>query len=201
MNRAARGEDGYTLVEMLTVISIMSVVLTGLVALFVQGSNSQLDMNRRFEAQQDVRVALDKMRREIHCASQASASGLGTSAAVTLRLPAQCPSAGGSQTDVTWCSVNVASSRWALYRKVGSACNTTGVRWADRLTTSTPFDYQTQAADHLARLRVDFAIDVNPGDATPAYRLCDTIVLRNSSRTDPTSTMLGYTDTTTPASC
>lgn len=196
-----RGERGYTLVEMLIVLSIMSIVLTGLVALFVQGSNAQLDMNRRFEAQQDARVALDKMRREIHCASQASASGAGPSAAITLRLPAQCPTSGGSQTDVTWCSVSVASSRWALYRKSGSTCNATGVRWADRLTIATPFDYQTQSASQLSRLRIELAIDVKTGDATPVYRLCDTITLRNSARTDPNSSLLGYTDTAAPAVC
>jgi hypothetical protein len=75
------------------------------------------------------------------------------------------------------------------------------VRWADRLTIATPFDYQTQSVNQLSRLRVEFAIDPKPGDATPGYRLCDTIVLRNSSRTDPSSTILGYTDTATPASC
>jgi prepilin-type N-terminal cleavage/methylation domain-containing protein len=196
-----RGEGGYSLVEMLTVLSIMSVVLTGLITLFVQASNAQLDMNRRFEAQQDARVALDKMRREIHCASQASASGAGPSAAVTLRLPAQCPTSGGSQADVTWCSVSVATSRWALYRKGGSTCDNTGVRWADRLTVATPFDYQTQSASQLARLRIELAIDVKPGDTTPTYRLCDTITLRNSARTDPTSSLLGYTDTAAPAVC
>ena len=31
-------------------------------------------MNRRFQAQQDARVALDKMRREIHCAQGATTS-------------------------------------------------------------------------------------------------------------------------------
>ena len=55
MTVRARDEGGYSLVEMLTVLSIMSVVLTGLVALFVQGSNAQLDTNRRFQAQQDAR--------------------------------------------------------------------------------------------------------------------------------------------------
>ena len=55
MTVRARDEGGYSLVEMLTVLSIMSVVLTGLIALFVQGSNAQLDTNRRFQAQQDAR--------------------------------------------------------------------------------------------------------------------------------------------------
>ena len=52
--RRVRGEEqGFSLIEMLTVMIIMSVVLTGLTTLFVQGSNAELDMNRRFEAQQD----------------------------------------------------------------------------------------------------------------------------------------------------
>jgi len=32
-------------------------------------------------------------------------------------------------------------------------------------------------------LRVIIPIDIKPGDATPAYALCDQIVLRNSTRT------------------
>ena len=53
--RRLRGERGFSLMEMITVMAIMSVVLTGLVSLFVQGSNSQIDLNRRFEAQQTAR--------------------------------------------------------------------------------------------------------------------------------------------------
>ena len=39
--------------------------------LFVSASHAQVDMNNRFQAQQNARLALDGLRREIHCASAA----------------------------------------------------------------------------------------------------------------------------------
>jgi prepilin-type N-terminal cleavage/methylation domain-containing protein len=200
--RGLRGQAGYSLVEMMTVMAILSVILTGLTTLFVQGTNSQRDLNSRFEAQQQVRLALDKLRREIHCAKEGETSGgTGAAAEVTLRLPAQCPTAGGVQSDVRWCAVNVAASRYALYRMVGATCNATGVKWADYLTQATLFDFQTQATTQRARLRVELPVDVKVDDATPAYRLCDVIVLRNSGRVAPDAAMLGYTDTADVSPC
>jgi prepilin-type N-terminal cleavage/methylation domain-containing protein len=200
--RRLRGERGYTLVEMLTVVSILSVILTGLTTLFIQGSNAQMDMNRRFEAQQSSRVALDKLRREIHCAQAASTSpGAGAATTVTLDLPSQCPTAvGGAQTDVSWCTVG-SGTKYALHRKVGATCDATGVKWAESITTANVFDYQTQSVDQLARLRVELPVDVKTGDATPAYALCDVMVLRNSSRVAPTASIRGYTDTAALTSC
>jgi len=198
-----RGDSGYSLIEMVTVMAILSVVLTSLTTLFVQGSNAERDMNRRFESQQDARLALDKMRREIHCASEAeTTSATGQASSVTLRLQAQCPTAvNGAVTDVTWCALPVETDRWALYRKVGATCDTGGVKWADHLVESAIFDYQTQSTTQLARLRVHFPVDIDPSDVSPAYTLCDIIVLRNSTRTDPAATQLGYTDTASPAAC
>jgi prepilin-type N-terminal cleavage/methylation domain-containing protein len=201
--RALRGERGYSLVEMLTVLAIMSFVLAGVISLFVAGSNAQLEMNRRFEAQQNARVALDRMRREIHCSKGASTiAGTGESSAVTLRVASHCKTAvGGIDTDVTWCTSSAGANHWALHRQVGASCGSGGVKWADKLTGSVVFDYQTQSPDRLARLRVRLPIDVKVGDATPPYALCDVIVLRNSSRRVATSTDLGYQDTANLASC
>ena len=182
MNRhPIRGERGYSLVEMLTVMAILSVVLTGLTTLFVQGSNAELDMNRRFQAQQEARVALDKLRREIHCASSAATTpATGAAPSVTLTLPSQCPTGSGS---VSWCSGNIASGRYGLYRKVGATCDATGVKWADFLTEADLFQFLPSSTTSLAALRVNIPVDVKPGDATPVYALCDQIVLRNSTRT------------------
>jgi prepilin-type N-terminal cleavage/methylation domain-containing protein len=201
--RRLRAENGFSLLEMMTVMAIMSVVLTGLVSLFVQGSNAQLDMNRRFEAQQTARLALDRMRREIHCAKSASTvGGTGERASVTLRLAGHCKTAvGGVDTDVTWCTSSAGTSRWALYRQVGTSCGTAGVKWADYLTASAIFDYQTQSAEQLAHLRVRFPVDLKVADATPTYTLCDVIVLRNSSRHVATSTDFGYEDTAAVTAC
>jgi prepilin-type N-terminal cleavage/methylation domain-containing protein len=201
--RRLRGERGFSLVEMLTVMVIMSVVLTGLVSLFVQGSNAQLDMNRRFEAQQTARLALDRIRREIHCSKSGSTvGGTGEQAAMTLRVAAHCKSAvGGVDTDITWCTSSAGTNRWALYRQVGSTCGTGGVKWADYLTAAAVFDYQTQSSEHLANLRVRLPVDVKVGDTTPAYTLCDVIVLRNSLRLTATPSDFGYQDTAAVAPC
>src|SRR2546430_6946316 len=128
--RALRGERGYSLIEMLIVLSIMSVVMGALTTVFVQASNSELDMNNRFQAQQESRLALDKMRREVHCGSVATPAG--SSSSVTLTLPAYCKTGSGS---ITWCTRNVATSRYALYRVAGATC-TGGVKWADYLAPS-----------------------------------------------------------------
>jgi prepilin-type N-terminal cleavage/methylation domain-containing protein len=177
-----RSERGYSLIEMLTVMMILSIVLTGLTTLFVQGTNAERDVQQRFEAQQTARVALDKMRREVHCASSAATTpSTGEQALVTLQLPTQCPTAQGS-TQVSWCTVSVSANRWALYRKPGATCDAAGVKWADYLTASAIFQYHPASTDELARLRVRFPVDVKTGDATPVYSLCDRLVLRNSLR-------------------
>jgi prepilin-type N-terminal cleavage/methylation domain-containing protein len=184
------GERGYSLVEMLTVMVILSVVLTGLTTLFVQGTNAGTEMNLRFQAQETGRLALDKMRREVHCASSASTGvGVGEQPLVTLTLPTQCPTSGGN-TQATWCTVSIASGRWALYRKPGAACDATGVKWADYLTAATIFQYQPSSESELAKLRVRFPVDMKPGDAAPKYELCDQLVLRNSTRTGAGGTAL-----------
>ena len=174
--RAIRGERGYSLVEMLIVLVIMTTVMAGLTTLFVQGSNAELDMNNRFQAQQDARLALDKLRREAHCASAVTVS---SASSVTLSLPSYCPTGNGS---VTWCTSSLGSSRYGLFRKTGAACDATGVRWADHLTSANVFSYAAQSPTSLAKLSVDFPINVKPSRTVDLYELKDDIVLRNSLR-------------------
>ncbi len=45
--RRLRGERGYSLIEMLTVMVIMGVVMSSLTTVFVSASNSETDMNNR----------------------------------------------------------------------------------------------------------------------------------------------------------
>ena len=169
-------ERGYTLVEMLTVLVIFSTVMAALLTLFIQGTNAELDMNNRFQAQQDARLALDKLRREAHCASAVTVS---SASSVTLSLPAYCPTGNGS---VTWCTSSLGPSRYGLFRKTGAACGATGVRWADHLTSANVFAYAAQSPTSLAKLSVDFPINVKPSRTVDLYELKDDIVLRNSLR-------------------
>jgi prepilin-type N-terminal cleavage/methylation domain-containing protein len=180
-------EGGYSLIEMLTVMVIMGVVMSSLTTVFVTASNSETDMNNRFQAQLTARLALDKIRREIHCASVATPNG--TSASVTLTLPSYCKTGSGS---ITWCTRNVATNRYALYRVVGSTC-TGGVMWADYLVTSATvstcggvlciFNYTAQSTSSLAKLHVDLPVNVRPAKTVERYELVDDIALRNSTRT------------------
>jgi len=169
-------ERGYTLVEMLTVLVIFGTVMSALMVLLVQGTNAEVDMNSRFQAQQDARLALDKIRREAHCASAVTVS---SSSSVTLSLPAYCPTGNGS---VTWCTASLGTSRYGLFRKVGAACDSTGVRWADHLTSANVFTYAAQSPTSLAKLSVDFPVNVKPSRTVDTYELKDDIVLRNSTR-------------------
>ncbi len=171
-----RDERGYTLVEMLTVLVVFGTVMSALLTLLVQGTNAELGMNNRFRAQQDARLALDKIRREAHCATAVTVS---SASSVTLSLPSYCPTGNGS---VTWCAVSLGTSRYGLYRKAGAACDSTGVRWADHLTSANVFGYAAQSSTSLAKLSVDFPINVKPSRTVDTYELKDDIVLRNSTR-------------------
>jgi len=172
----ARGEGGYTLIEMLTVLLIFGTVMTALMALFVQGTNAEVDMNNRFQSQQEARLGLDRLKRDVHCASglnQATA----TASFVTLTTP--CVS-GGS---VSWCTGG-SGTRYGLYRNVGSACSSSaGVRFADRLISGSVFTSTVQSTSSLWKLHVDLQVNAQPKRPSETYELADDIVMRNSTRT------------------
>jgi prepilin-type N-terminal cleavage/methylation domain-containing protein len=171
-----RDAGGYTLVEMVTVMAIMSVVMTGVTTLFVQGSNAEVDMNGRFQAQQAARLAFDKIRREAHCASAVALTG---STKATMTLPSGCG------TTISWCTVAVGASgsRYALYRQSGASCGTSGLKWADYLTTGNVFTSTAQSTQSLAKLTVDLPVNLKPAKAFETYELKGDIALRNSART------------------
>ncbi len=171
-----RREAGYSLIEMLTVMIIMSVVFAGITTVFVAGSKAQAEQDRRFQAQVTTRLALDKIRRDIHCATDVTPF---STTAVTLKIPAGC---GG---DVSWCTAAVSgfTNRYRLYRAAGATCDATGVQVADYLTIGAVFPAFAHVTGCLclASLQVDFPVSVK-GTSIGAYELMDTIFLRNSTR-------------------
>jgi prepilin-type N-terminal cleavage/methylation domain-containing protein len=171
-----RSESGYTLIEMLATLLILGTVIGGLTTLFVSGSNAEIDMSNRFDSQQQARLALDKLRREVHCASDVTTS---SATSVTLSLGAWCPTGTGS---ITWCTVSIASQRYGLYRKRAATCDATGTRYADYLTSGNVFAYTAQSTSSLAKVHVDFPVNRKPRMSAESYRLVDDIVLRNSTR-------------------
>ena len=67
-------EDGMTIPELLTAMSILAFVVTGILVLFVGGLNATTQMNARFQAQQDARLALSSLRYEVGFACSAVAA-------------------------------------------------------------------------------------------------------------------------------
>ena len=177
--RLLREESGYSLMELLVSISSLGAVMTSVSVLLVSATTSEVDMNRRFQAQTEARLGLDLMRREVHCAM--SVSPAGSSSSVTLTIPATCPTAGGN-TAITWCTVADGANRWGLWRYPGSNCGGTGRRWADYVTASSIFNYTAQNPNKLATLNVRLPINVKPTESRFLYTLEDDIVLRNSTR-------------------
>lgn len=181
VRRRLRGEAGYSLVEMITVLVIMSIVFTGITDIFVSGSKAQADQSNRFQAQLDTRLALDKMRRDIHCASTVSSY---TNHSVTLTI------SGCSGGNVSWCAepVSGVSNRYALYRQSGTSCGSAGgTMVADYLVSNAVFPTDpgtTQAAGCgcLKYLAVDFKVSLKRSQSVAAYDLNDSIYLRNSQR-------------------
>jgi prepilin-type N-terminal cleavage/methylation domain-containing protein len=182
------GERGYTLVEMLVVMSILGVVIAGITTVFVSGSHAELDINRRFQAQQEARLALDKIRADLHCAQKAEAQTIGTAPNAYPGLKISAPNC--NATTISWCVLTspTMSTRFALYRTTATAnicqsTDTSRVRIADYLTTSTGvFSTPTVQQDSLEFVLVDFPISANPTATRDVYELKDAIVARNSAR-------------------
>jgi type II secretory pathway pseudopilin PulG len=163
---------------MLTVMVILGIVLGGLTAMFHAGVRAEVRANRELDAQQNARAALDRMRRELHCASAIAASPEGVARAnIVVTLPAGCP---GSDTTVTYAATNVASQRYRLTR-TGDV--TPAMNVADYLTVGEIFTYQPSTTGQLRRLSVDIPVNTNPTDTSTLWRLQDDIVLRNTTRT------------------
>jgi len=178
-DRLRRDERGFTLIELVTVLGMLVIVMTALSYALIAAQKSEEEMNRRFASQINARIALDQLRREIHCASTVTPTG--ASASIVIVLGNRCPSAGAGTT-VSWCTTG-SGTRYALYRLVGASCDATGRKSVDYLTSGTVFSFVPQSVTSLAVLSVTLPVNSRPASGLPDYRLTDDIVLRNSSRT------------------
>jgi prepilin-type N-terminal cleavage/methylation domain-containing protein len=142
--RAAEAQDGFTLSEMLVVLTVVGIVLVGITQLLTSALASETDQTNRSQAQQDARLGLDKLRREIRCANGLTTPSGYPASAITITLGSYCPTAGGAATTVTWCTKDkngttppVAGAQpYTLWRYTGTACSGTGTRWASNLVDS-----------------------------------------------------------------
>jgi len=84
-----------------------------------------------------------------------------------------------------WCALTspTQASRFALYRTTTSPCDSSGKLYVDSLSSSSVFTYTASVAStSLATVGVDLTVNTRTSGTTDAYRLNDTLVLRNSTR-------------------
>jgi len=128
-----RREDGVTLIEMITVLAILTVVLAPLSRSFASAMVQQASQTRREAAYSSARIALQRMRLDVHCASGVTTVEQNPYGGFTLTLTesndqsarAWCPGvipAGASSSGVQWCTIksSLSSRRWDLYRFLGT---------------------------------------------------------------------------------
>ena len=126
-------EDGFSLIELVIVCLILGVVLTGLVNVLVSGTRAQADDQGRAIAQQNTRLALDRLEYDARCAT--SATLVGSGAGVSLSLPSQCSHATGT---VTWCVTGGVLTRYTV-----ASCTGSGQTFVSSVTSATPFSLLT----------------------------------------------------------
>lgn len=196
--RRALEQAGYTLIETLVAMSLLVIVIGAIADGFTNASKTQTDQTARANDQEAARTALDRLRRDIHCASAGSVTPGVPTGGYTLNLtvnPGQCVAvtagaqagAGGSS-GVQWCTVpiNGATNRYAMYRTVVSACDAAdAVFQVDYVTQPDVWDVVCGANNsNLETVTVDLAVNrdiTTRPDRT--YGLTDQISLRNDTPT------------------
>jgi Tfp pilus assembly protein PilW len=178
--RLRHDQGGYTLIELVVVLAIFMTIVTALVSLFTSGAKAELDMNRRFEAQQNARLALDRMRRELHCADGVTATPNTAVSSITVSLPSQCPSSGGVAVSVVYDTSLVSANRYKVRRTKGGV--TVPIADYVRTANGNAFTYTPASASSRAIVHVDFLVNVNPIEGWKNWHLVDDIVLRNTLR-------------------
>jgi len=133
-----RSEEGYTLIELLVVCAILGLVLAPLASSFTSAMRSQSSQTRREESYNNARLALQRMRLDIHCAGGVTSVDQNAAGGYTLTLTENhagqegwCPGvipAGDVSSGVQWCTVPVGASttRFILYRYLGLDPNDCG---------------------------------------------------------------------------
>ena len=177
-------EKGFTLVELLVTMVIMTIVMTGLTTIFVSGTNAETALNHRFQAQLQARAGLDKLRYDVHCASAAQAQTINTYPGVKLAV-GNCFSA--TSRSAFWMRRST-PPRFQLYRSTATtntctSSDTARLLVADYLTSSSVFTTSTIPQYSLQTVGVSITVSANDKSKTAeVYKLNDSIVARASTR-------------------
>jgi prepilin-type N-terminal cleavage/methylation domain-containing protein len=161
LSERLRRSEGYTLLELVIVMIILALVMTPLISSFATATVQEVDQTRREQAYANARLALQRLRADIHCATGFAAVQQNAYGGFTLTLTENdsskvgwCPGvipSGVTTTGVQWCTIPYTGSttRFVLYRFLGSgisACDGgTGSTFEVDYLAATPGVWPTNA--------------------------------------------------------
>jgi prepilin-type N-terminal cleavage/methylation domain-containing protein len=164
----ARDESGFTLIELVVVMTVLVLLMAGLSSLFVSGLSASNTTNDILASQTQIHISLDRLEYETRCAS--SAALVSSGAGVKLTLPGQCTNASGT---VTWCVTS-----GSLVRYAASSCSGSSQTLAKNITSAHPFACLTTVGDYP---RLQIALTAQTQSSEDTVSATDTIALRNAA--------------------
>jgi prepilin-type N-terminal cleavage/methylation domain-containing protein len=183
--RAAASELGMTLIELMVAMAILLVVVGAIVDAFASATKTESDQIARADAQTNARLALETMRRDIHCAIQSDTSVTGV---LLLHQPLTVPCAQATAVStVTWCTT-ASAGQYVLRRSTAGTCDASSMIKAKYLTTNTIWSDGCTAGTTGRTRAIAVDLQVSVTAKTPSakrYRLKDAIALRNGSSLCP----------------
>ena len=186
-------EDGFTLIEMLVVMIVLLAILAPLTGSFVSAQTAQVEQTRRLDAQENARQALDRMRKDIHCAHGVTDPYTNDSGGETIVMTetnvtgtAECPNLVQTNASaVQWCTIPVAgaTNRYQLYREndPDTTCDGNASTFmTDYLTRADLWASPTCVTGQYPTVAVTMPVDVDTTHSPEgSYQLGDEIALRN----------------------
>jgi prepilin-type N-terminal cleavage/methylation domain-containing protein len=190
---ALAAQDGFTVIELLVVMVVMLIILAPLSGSFASALGAQVDQTRRFDAQENARQALDRMRKDIHCAHGVTDPYTNDAGGQTIVMTetnvtgtAECPGLlGQNASAVQWCTIPVVgtANRYQLYREndQDNTCDGSASTFmVDYLTQTALWASPTCIAGQFPTVSVTMPVNIDPEKhGASTYTLSDEIALRN----------------------
>jgi prepilin-type N-terminal cleavage/methylation domain-containing protein len=184
-------QAGYTLIETLVVMTLLVIVIGSVADAFSSASKTEVDQTARASDQEAARLALQRLRRDIHCASAARVQQTtypdGTTGFI-LNLavdPDICIAVTTSASNtVQWCTVakDSTGTRYGVYRTISGLCDAADAVFQVDYITKPDIWTMVCPPTLLQAVYTDMPVNRNPTTrASRTYDLQDTISLRNDS--------------------
>jgi hypothetical protein len=197
-------EGGFTMIELLITFVLMGIVMGAVTTSFASAFTGEARAIAEASNEENARLALNRLRMDIHCALQANGatpnpSGDGgytfvLSEVVSSTGTPACPKLGlgAGSSWIAWCTIRVGTdnTRYKLYRENVKDCDGVNSTFmVDYITRPNIWDTKANCAGAYWQqyVGVNLITNLNPNSSVYEYDLHDSVSLRNSERA-PTDT-------------